>query len=51
MRYGRDTVVALLDSTIAGRDATEFVGPDPRFDVPAVATLDEALALRPATPS
>ena len=47
MRYGRDTVVALLDSSIAGHRASEYVGPDPRFDVPAVATLDEALAFRP----
>jgi uncharacterized NAD-dependent epimerase/dehydratase family protein len=47
MRYGCDTVVALLDSTIAGRNAMDIVGPHPRFDVPAVATLDEALALRP----
>ncbi len=47
MRYGRDTVVAILDSTIAGRNAQEFTGPDPRFDVPAVGTLEEALALRP----
>ncbi len=47
MRYGRDTVVALLDSAIAGRNAQELVGAHPRFDVPAVATLEEALALRP----
>jgi uncharacterized NAD-dependent epimerase/dehydratase family protein len=47
MRYGPDPVVALLDSTIAGRRASDIVGPDPRFDVPAVATLDEALAFGP----
>lgn len=47
MRYGRDAVVALLDSAIAGRNAQEFVGAHPRFDVPAVATLEEALALGP----
>ncbi len=47
MRYGSDTVVALLDSTIAGRRASDIVGPDPRFDVPAVATLEEALDLLP----
>ena len=44
IRYGPDPVVALLDSTIAGRRASDIVGPDPRFDMPAVATLDEALA-------
>jgi D-glutamate N-acetyltransferase len=47
MRYGRDTVVALLDSTMAGRLASEIAGPDPHYDVPGVATLEEALALRP----
>lgn len=46
IRYGRDTVVALLDSSIAGRNTSEWLGP--RFDVPAVATLEEALALRPS---
>ncbi len=43
IRYGRDDVVALLDSTIAGRNVSEWLGP--RYDVPAVATLDEAIAL------
>ena len=43
IRYGRDDVVALLDSTIAGRNVSEWLGP--RHDVPAVATLDEAIAL------
>ena len=47
MRYGRDTVVALLDSAIAGHNAQEFLGPDPRFDVVAVATLAQALERRP----
>jgi uncharacterized NAD-dependent epimerase/dehydratase family protein len=46
MRYGPDPVVAVLDSTTAGARAGEIVGLDgPRFDVPVVATLDEALAL------
>jgi uncharacterized NAD-dependent epimerase/dehydratase family protein len=47
IRYGRDTVVAVLDSSIAGRNVREFLGPEARFDIPAVATLNEALALRP----
>ncbi len=42
VRYGHDDVVALLDSTIAGRNVSEWLGP--RYDVPAVATLDEAIA-------
>ena len=45
IRYGRDPVVAIFDSMIAGRNISEWLGP--RFDIPAVATLDEALALRP----
>ena len=43
IRYGRDDVVAVLDSAIAGRNVSEWLGP--RFDIPAVATLDEAIAL------
>jgi uncharacterized NAD-dependent epimerase/dehydratase family protein len=40
-------VVAVLDSTIAGRNVAEWL---PGHDIPAVATLDEALALpRPPT--
>ncbi len=45
MRYGRDTVVCLLDSGMVGRRVADVAGDDPRFDVPAVGTLDEALAL------
>ena len=41
IRYGRDHVVAILDSTMAGRNLREFL---PAHDVPFVATLDEALA-------
>ena len=43
IRYGRDEVVAILDSSIAGRNVSEWMGP--RFDIPAVATLDEAIAM------
>ena len=46
LRYGPDPVVAVLDSTLAGRLVGEFMGPDPRYaDVPIVGSLDEALAL------
>jgi len=41
IRYGRDQVVAILDSTMAGRNLRELL---PAFDVPFVATLDEVLA-------
>jgi uncharacterized NAD-dependent epimerase/dehydratase family protein len=42
IRYGRDDVVAVLDSTIAGGNVDAFL---PGHDIPIVATLDEALAL------
>ena len=42
IRYGRDDVVALLDSTNAGRDVGDFLAGS---HVPIVATLAEALAL------
>jgi uncharacterized NAD-dependent epimerase/dehydratase family protein len=42
IRYGTDPVAAVLDSTIAGRNASEWL---PGHDIPAVGTLDEALAL------
>ncbi len=40
IRYGRDQIVAILDSTMAGRNLGELL---PAFDIPFVATLDEAL--------
>ena len=40
IRYGRDTVVAILDSTMAGRNLRELL---PAHDVPFVATLADAL--------
>jgi uncharacterized NAD-dependent epimerase/dehydratase family protein len=42
IRYGRDDVVAVLDSTKAGQNVAAFL---PGQDIPIVATLDEALAL------
>ena len=48
IRYGTDEMVALLDSSIAGRNVSEWM---PGHDIPVVGTLDEALALpiRPDT--
>ena len=40
IRYGHDHVVAVLDSTMAGRNIQEFM---PGFDVPFVSSLDEAM--------
>jgi uncharacterized NAD-dependent epimerase/dehydratase family protein len=42
IRYGTDPIVAILDSSIAGRNVSEWI---PGRDIPAVARLDEALAL------
>jgi uncharacterized NAD-dependent epimerase/dehydratase family protein len=44
IRYGSDPVVAVLDSTQAGRSVAEWL---PGRDIPIVATLGEALALAP----
>lgn len=46
IRYGTDPVVALLDSTIAGRNVAEWM---PGFDIPVVGSLAGALA-RPMRP-
>jgi uncharacterized NAD-dependent epimerase/dehydratase family protein len=45
IRYGGDSVVAVLDSTRAGRSVAEWLGP--RYDIPVVATLHEALTHGP----
>ena len=42
IRYATDPTVAVLDSTIAGRNIAEWL---PGHDIPVVATLTEALAL------
>ena len=42
IRYGTDPISAVLDSSIAGRNISEWV---PGKDIPAVASLAEALAL------
>jgi uncharacterized NAD-dependent epimerase/dehydratase family protein len=40
IRYGRDEVVAVLDSTLAGRNVGEWI---PGHDIPIVGTLEAAL--------
>ena len=45
IRYGPDPVLAVIDSTRAGGNAGDLLGP--AFDVPVVASLDEVLPLRP----
>jgi uncharacterized NAD-dependent epimerase/dehydratase family protein len=46
IRYGREPVVAVLDSTRAGRDVAEWFGRE--HAAPIVATLAEALPLGPS---
>ena len=41
IRYGRDEVMAVIDSTRAGQSVDAYI---PGFDIPIVASLDEALA-------
>ena len=41
IRYGPDSIVAILDSTLAGRNVGEFM---PGFDVPFVDSLERTLA-------
>ncbi|HET9456120.1 MAG TPA: DUF1611 domain-containing protein [Candidatus Limnocylindrales bacterium] len=48
IRYGRDTVTAVIDSSRAGRNVRDWLGDGPRFDVPIVASLNDALRLGPA---
>ncbi|MGZ6341333.1 MAG: DUF1611 domain-containing protein [Candidatus Limnocylindrales bacterium] len=46
LRYGRDPVVAILDSTRAGLTVADIMGSGPRYDgVPILSTVAEALAL------
>ena len=45
IRYGPDPVLAIIDSTRAGRNASDLLGP--AFDVPVVATLEEVLGRQP----
>jgi uncharacterized NAD-dependent epimerase/dehydratase family protein len=45
IRYGRDEVAAVLDSTRAGRDVAEWLGPE--HAAPIVSSLAQALPLGP----
>jgi uncharacterized NAD-dependent epimerase/dehydratase family protein len=48
IRYGPDPIVAVIDSTNAGRNVREWFDERPRFDIPIVASLAEGLALAPS---
>jgi uncharacterized NAD-dependent epimerase/dehydratase family protein len=45
IRYGADAVVAVIDSTQPGKNVSDWMGAP--FDIPVVASLDEALPYRP----
>jgi uncharacterized NAD-dependent epimerase/dehydratase family protein len=47
IRFGQDKVVAVIDSTQAGRNVREWLGDSGRFDIPIVASLSDALGLLP----
>jgi uncharacterized NAD-dependent epimerase/dehydratase family protein len=48
IRYGRDEVVAVIDSTLAGRRVLEVM-PELERDAPIVGSLEEALSLSPTS--
>lgn len=48
VRYGKDEVVAVIDSTLAGQTTTEAL-PDLRRSAPIVSGIDEALAYEPTS--
>ncbi|CAN5293259.1 DUF1611 domain-containing protein [soil metagenome] len=48
LRYGKDEVVCVMDSALAGRSVLE-VAPDLRRDAPIVGTVEEALAYSPTS--
>ncbi len=47
IRFGRDRVVAVIDSTQAGRNVREWLGDSGRYDIPIVASLSDALGFLP----
>jgi uncharacterized NAD-dependent epimerase/dehydratase family protein len=47
IRYGQDKIVAVIDSTQAGRNVREWLGDSGRYDIPIVASLDDALGFLP----
>src|ERR687892_2132453 len=48
IRYGKDEVVCVMDSTLAGRRVADVL-PDLVRDAPIVGTLEEALELSPTS--
>ena len=46
IRFGHEPVVAVIDSTQAGRNVREWLGDSGRYDIPIVASLNDALGFR-----
>ena len=49
IRFGHDQVVAVIDSTQAGRNVREWLGDSGRNDIPIVGSLNDALGFLPRT--
>jgi uncharacterized NAD-dependent epimerase/dehydratase family protein len=47
IRFGQDKVLAVIDSTQAGRNVREWLGDSGRYDIPIVASLSDALGFLP----
>ncbi len=47
VRFGQDKVVAVIDSTQAGRNVREWLGDTGRYDIPIVAGISDALGFLP----
>ena len=47
IRFGQDKVLAVIDSTQAGRNVREWLGDTGRWDIPIVASLSDALGFLP----
>jgi uncharacterized NAD-dependent epimerase/dehydratase family protein len=47
IRFGQDKIVAVIDSTQAGRNVREWLGDSGRYDIPIVASLSDALGFLP----
>jgi uncharacterized NAD-dependent epimerase/dehydratase family protein len=47
IRFGTDKIVAVVDSTQAGRNVREWLGDSGRYDIPIVGSLNEALGFLP----
>jgi D-glutamate N-acetyltransferase len=47
IRFGSERVVAVIDSTQAGRNVREWLGDSGRYDIPIVSSLSDALGFVP----